>query len=224
MPTDIPLPSATSVLTLVINMVLAAALTSLLAWQYTRFGRTLTNRAALARILPFIALVTALVIFIVKSSLALSLGLVGALSIVRFRTPIKEPEELAYLFMAIAVGLGLGAEQRIITVTAFAMIFGFLMLWSHRGPGGASQHLYLNVEFANNNGREINYDDVQQLLTPHVRVADLRRLDSENGTTQATFYIDCRDDRAVLSAMDNLRKNLPHASISLIDRQQGLGL
>ena len=51
------------------------------------------------------------VILIVKSSLALSLGLVGALSIVRFRTPIKEPEELIYLFLAIAIGLGFGAGQ-----------------------------------------------------------------------------------------------------------------
>ncbi len=41
--------------------------------------------------------------------LMLGLGLVGALSIIRFRTPIKEPEELAYLFLAIAVGIGLGA-------------------------------------------------------------------------------------------------------------------
>ena len=123
MPTDIPLPAATSVATLVINMLIAAGLGTLLGWQYARFGRTLTNRVALARILPFIALVTALVIFIVKSSLALSLGLVGALSIVRFRTPIKEPEELTYLFMSIAIGLGLGAEQRIVTITAFAIRF-----------------------------------------------------------------------------------------------------
>ena len=50
-------------------------------------------------------MVTTLVIAVVKSSLALSLGLVGALSIVRFRTPVKEPEELTYLFFSIALGL-----------------------------------------------------------------------------------------------------------------------
>ena len=51
------------------------------------------------------------VITIVKSSLALSLGLVGALSIVRFRTPIKETEELIMLFINLAIGLGLGASK-----------------------------------------------------------------------------------------------------------------
>ncbi len=55
-----------------------------------------------------LTVITLLVISIVKSSLALSLGLVGALSIVRFRTAIKDPEELIYLFFSIAIGLGMG--------------------------------------------------------------------------------------------------------------------
>ena len=54
-------------------------------------------------------------IVIVKSSIALSLGLVGALSIVRFRTPIKEPEDLTYLFLSIALGVGYGSFQILIT-------------------------------------------------------------------------------------------------------------
>jgi hypothetical protein len=61
-----------------------------------------------------ITMTTMLIITIVKASLALSLGLVGALSIVRFRAAIKEPEELAYLFLAIAIGLDFGAGQRVI--------------------------------------------------------------------------------------------------------------
>ena len=65
---------------------------------------------------------TMLIITIVKSSLALSLGLVGALSVVRFRTAIKEPEELSYLFFTIAIGLGFGANQTLITVIGFVLI------------------------------------------------------------------------------------------------------
>ena len=62
----------------------------------------------------------------VKSSLALSLGLVGALSIVRFRAAIKEPEELIYLFLTIAAGLGTGAGQ--IKITIFGVIFGYFLM------------------------------------------------------------------------------------------------
>src|SRR5262245_48691720 len=63
----------------------------LLGWHFLRFGSTTGDRHQLARTFPFLLLTTILIVTVVKSSVALSLGLVGALSIVRFRTPIKEP-------------------------------------------------------------------------------------------------------------------------------------
>tara|TARA_B100001057_G_C22681909_1_gene884102 strand:+ start:450 stop:833 length:384 start_codon:yes stop_codon:yes gene_type:complete len=72
--------------------------------------------------LPILSLITFLVILVVKTSLALSLCLVGALSIIRFRTPIKEPEELIYLFLSIGLGLGYGANQTLITISIFTGI------------------------------------------------------------------------------------------------------
>ena len=117
-----------SINTLLINMAIGAVLALFLRWHFQRFGATLSNRSEFAHVRPFILLITILIISVVKSSLALSLGLVGALSIVRFRTPIKEPEELAYLFMAIAIGLGLGANQTMITVIVSPLILGFMAL------------------------------------------------------------------------------------------------
>ena len=121
-------PAPLSLTTLAVNLLLSVLLASVLAWFYTRYGRSLSNRARFAQTLPVLTLTTALVISIIKSSLALSLGLVGALSIVRFRTAIKEPEELLYLFVAITIGLGVGADQRLPTVLAMAVILGYLFL------------------------------------------------------------------------------------------------
>ena len=73
---------------------------------YIKRSFSLTGKMHIGSIIPILSAVVFLVIIVVKTSLALSLGLVGALSIVRFRTPIKEPEELVYLFLAIAIGLG----------------------------------------------------------------------------------------------------------------------
>lgn len=225
----IELPAATSLVAVLMNLAIAGVLTVLLAWHYEKFGRTLTNRSVLARVLPLIALSTVLVITVVQTSLALALGLVGALSIVRFRTPIKEPEELAYLFLSIAIGLGLGANHRLVTVVSFAAILVFLTLWSRRdqySTADQAHHLYLNIECQSHgeDGKEISYEMVQNLLTEDVRVADLRRLDSENGTWNATFYIDCADRRSVMNAVDRLKRNVPGVALSLVDRQQSLGL
>ena len=211
-----------SVPTLVINLLLDAGLSTALAWYFLRYGTTLSNRASLARIIPFISLTTVLIISVVKSSLALSLGLVGALSIVRFRTPIKEPEELAYLFMAIALGLGLGADQRLPTAVAFFVVLGVLMVQSRWRRGTKSHNLYLNIEMPDTEEKEPVFETTKNLLAEHVEVADLRRLDRRDGMIQATFSIGCRDDQALVGLMDSLKKNLSGAAITMIDQNRGI--
>ena len=109
---------------LVINLLLVTLLSWLLAAIYVRYGRALANRKRFAANFMPLALTTMLVMLIVKSSLTLSLGLVGALSIVRFRAAIKEPEELSYLFIVIGLGLAAGANQPFLAL----ILFGFLSL------------------------------------------------------------------------------------------------
>jgi ABC-type spermidine/putrescine transport system permease subunit II len=91
---------------LLLNLSIGVVLSLILRWHFKRFGSTLSNREEFAQVFPFIALTTILIISVVKSSLALSLGLVGALSIVRFRTPIKEPEELILLLSTSLIFIG----------------------------------------------------------------------------------------------------------------------
>ena len=74
-----------------------------------------------------LALGTMLIITIIQSSVALSLGLVGALSIVRFRAAIKDPEELTFLFLVIGIGLANGANKPILATIAILLIL--LLLW-----------------------------------------------------------------------------------------------
>jgi len=105
-------------------MLLSALAAELIAIVYRKYARSLGNRVAFSQIFWLLAAITTVVITIVKFSLALSLGLVGALSIVRFRAAIKEPEELVYLFLVIAIGLSMGASQYMagIVLTLFSVI------------------------------------------------------------------------------------------------------
>ena len=109
------------------SLVSASILCFIIQIFYTNFSNSLSNKSDFSKNFIGLGLTTTIVITVVKSSLALSLGLVGALSIVRFRAAIKEPEELVYLFLIIATGLGCGAGQIKITVvgilTAIILIF-----------------------------------------------------------------------------------------------------
>ena len=104
------------VVNFILNLIVAIILSFLVQLTYNKTSNSLSNAENFSKNFIILGLTTTIVITIVKSSLALSLGLVGALSIVRFRAAIKEPGELIFLFLIIAVGLGCGAGQINITV------------------------------------------------------------------------------------------------------------
>ena len=213
-------PAPLSLESLAINMLIAIVLTSIVAWYYTAFGRSLSNRGRLASILPVLAMIIVLIISVVKSSLALSLGLVGALSIVRYRTAIKEPEELMFIFMAIAIGVGLGADQRWPTVLAIAIILIYLLVRTYMRPQPSRSNLYLNVSADN---RENAFGQVNDLLQEHVEEADLRRLDDNETGFQATYLIKTKDDESVTELLESLRNTFPEGDFSFVEQDNLLG-
>ena len=111
----------------IINLITAIILSFLVRETYNRTARTLSNVKNFSKNFVILGLTTAIIITIVKSSLALSLGLVGALSIVRFRAAIKEPEELVFLFLIISIGLGCGAGQ--LSITIIGTIISIIIIW-----------------------------------------------------------------------------------------------
>lgn len=215
-------PAPLSTVTVLVNLGIGLVLGVLLGAHYVRFGRTLCNRTALSRILVAIVLTTVLVISVVKASLALSLGLVGALSIVRFRTPIKEPEELAYLFLAIATGLGLGADQRVPTIAAVAVILVLLTIHARFSDRRKRSNLYLNIEIPSKQVGRQQFERLAQTVADRVATANLRRMDVGEDLLQATFFVGCHDDAELFGLLNALQDQFPSASVSFVDQSQGL--
>lgn len=190
----------------VINLLVAAALAYLLSRMYVRFGGSLSNRSQFARNFVLLAMTTMLIISIVKSSLALSLGLVGALSIVRFRAAIKEPEELSYLFLAIAIGLGLGANQLYLTVIAFAIISLVLILKYYTRGRRERQNLHLTVTASD--PKTVSLDRIVSTLEERCTLVNLRRFDETPAELEASFLVEFSDfarlneTRQALQALD----------------------
>ena len=186
----------------IINLLVAAILALILQRIYIRYGRSLSNRVSFARNFILISMTTMLVITIVKSSLALSLGLVGALSIVRFRAAIKEPEELAFIFVAIGIGLGLGADQRIITIIALVIIISVIVVYSILDRYGESeQNLFLTI---NSKGRKPKLDQIQEVLNTYCVASDIRRFDESSDSLEASFSIEIRNYDELLNIKSKL--------------------
>ncbi len=211
-----------SIANLLVNIAIGAFLSIILRWHFSRFGSTLSNREEFAQVFPFVLMTTILIISVVKSSLALSLGLVGALSIVRFRTPIKEPEELAYLFIAIAIGLGLGAAQTIPTVIASICILALMALfkWNRREEKGKNLYLSVDLHGQKSDQPDRYLEQLNDVITKHVITVDLRRYDVREASLDATYFIDIASVDNISALTDELRRVFPSIGVTFLDQNQ----
>lgn len=173
----------------VLSLICAVILSFFVQLFYIKFSSSLSNRKEFSKNFVILAVTTCIVIMIVKSSLALSLGLVGALSIVRFRAAIKEPEELIYLFLIIGVGLASGSGQYhisfILTSAAFIIIFFDDKFRKNRIFSSAE---ILNVE--------INCEDYEKLkkelekITNNTKIElDLKSIIKQNSKFEIIYII-----------------------------------
>jgi hypothetical protein len=154
---------------------------------------------------------TALIITVIKSSIALSLGLVGALSIVRFRAAIKEPEELAYLFLCIAAGLGYGAGETVATFFSVLLILAILIARYKYFSGRVDDAYNFSVSTEILSGGE-----VAESIKPFTNNLKLRRLDSNEGNGHFMFLAVFTSLAALEEAISDIRQKDPAADISFI--------
>ena len=96
--------------------------------------------------LAALAVITAIVIMTVRSNIVLSLGMVGALSIVRFRTAIKDPMDLIFLFWAISVGLACGAGMLEIAVIGSLVLTALIFVLDRLPVAKAAMILVINAQ------------------------------------------------------------------------------
>lgn len=169
---DLPSVTPLSPIEFGLNLAICVLTSFVLRYVFIRKSISLSGKYHIGSVIPLLTIITFLVIMIVKSSLALSLGLVGALSIVRFRTPIKEPEELVYLFLAIALGLGYGAGQTAVTTIVFMVIVGIIVLWSARSAAVRAGEFNLMIDW---DDAACTIEKILEAVTVNTQTAELKK-------------------------------------------------
>ncbi|OGY32960.1 MAG: hypothetical protein A3C02_02375 [Candidatus Andersenbacteria bacterium RIFCSPHIGHO2_02_FULL_45_11] len=200
----------------VFNLLIAILLGLILRDLYVRYGTSLTNRRTLASNFVILILTTMFIITVVKSSLALSLGLVGALSIIRFRTAIKEPEELAYLFLCISIGLGLGADQVVITLVGFAMIALFIWIRGFFTKVAPESHVFLQIHGKRKEGI---VEKIVIILQNHCKTVHLKRLEENDDVYEALFVADFPTFEKLTICKEQLRNLDPEMRCTILDNR-----
>lgn len=216
--TELTLPDVT-LNSLLVNLSLGIVLSFIIAWHYSRRSSEKTLRRDLGLVLPIIALTTLVVITVVKSSLALSLGLVGALSIVRFRTPIKEPEELAYIFLSIAMGLALGADQREAAVIGVIVVLAVICAidFFYKNRNEIKGNLLLSLEINSNKNQELQIDQILDILSKNNTEINLRRVDQDRNRLCLVCLAPELDKTKISNLSTTFLKEFPDGKLTIID-------
>ncbi|MDB4808857.1 DUF4956 domain-containing protein [Verrucomicrobiales bacterium] len=211
-----------------ILLALCAVTAHLLERVYRRCGFSLSNRSDFSRNFVLLACTTMMIIAMVKSALAISIGLLGALSIVRFRAAIKEPEELCYLFLAIGLGVGFGASvglgfltpEPYITLITFAFLTSILFIRRQftTADVGGDYHLLVASKYP----EQVGHGAIQQAVLKHTKDAALKRLDQSQDILEANYQVHFAGPEQLEECRKSLLGLGEGLSVSLMDNR-GLG-
>lgn len=183
---------------ILIGLLMGCLVGLIIAFVYKRCYRGVLYSPTFAMTLMMLTLVTTPVVMCIKSNISLSMGMVGALSIVRFRTAVKDPMDTAYMFWALTMGILLGAElyvHALMVVLAIGIIL-FLLSFLHLGRENA----YLLV---------VHYDDyaeqdITQLLRRTVKQRKLRSKTVTRSGAEMTVEVRLDSKQDLIAAVLNL--------------------
>jgi hypothetical protein len=203
--------------TFAINLLLAVISSFILSRVYIHWGSSLSNRRVFAANFMLMTVTTTFIILVVRSSVALSLGLVGALSIVRFRAAVKEPEELAYLFFAISLGIGLGDNQRLITLLTLLVAIILVGLMKLFRNTKADVNLHLTI--SSNSPNKVDLDQIMNVLEKHCAKMKLLRFDENPDSLETSFVIEFKRVSNLNQAKAELQTLSDTLDISFLDNR-----
>lgn len=188
-----------SLLDMLIALVLAFLLGLFIFFIYNKSYSGVMYSSSFGTTLIAMSLITTVVIMTVVSNIVLSLGMVGALSIVRFRTAIKEPLDIAFLFWSITVGIVLAAGLIPLAVFGSLFIGLVLLIFSNKKAMDSPYILMIHCENAKSEGQ------VQSFVASQVKKMRLKSKCVEAGRIELNYEVRLKEESsAFINELDSM--------------------
>ena len=180
--------SAVSVLDIILALVLAFGLGVFIFLIYKKTYAGVMYSSSFGVTLVALTMITTLVILAVTSNVVLSLGMVGALSIVRFRTAIKEPLDIAFLFWAIAGGIVLAAGMLPLAIFGSVLIGVVILIFANRKDMSNPYIVVLRCSGHDSETQALSF------LKEHVKKCTVKSKTAQKGAVELNLEIRLRED------------------------------
>jgi len=191
--------TSVSLIDMAIALVLAFGLGLFIHMVYKKTYSGVMYSSGFSLTLISLTMITTLVILAVTSNVVLSLGMVGALSIVRFRTAIKEPTDISFLFWSIAAGIVLAAGMIPLAVAGSVVIGLVILVFANRK---SSDNPYIIVISCADHDSEVR---ATAFLDNQVTRAVIKSKSVQNGAIELNFDVRLKgDDTAFINTLSEL--------------------
>jgi uncharacterized membrane protein YhiD involved in acid resistance len=179
-----------------------------------------SRRRETADTLPFITLVITLLIMLIHSSFALGLGVIGSMSIIRFRTPIRNTEELIYLFFAIAIGIGVGAGEIELTMLGGGIILLVLVASSLiRRPYLAPHSVHISLRWTG----DYNTISLQEIKAKLLAISSgliVQRIETGTENSTILFHVNVPANETLSEFVQFVSTQYPAVKVVVIDNTE----
>lgn len=188
-----------SITQILISMCVTTILSLFIYWVYKKTYSGVMYSKNFNITIMLISTITSMVMMIIGSNLALSLGMVGALSIIRFRSAIKDPKDIGFLFWGIGVGLSTGTGVYIVGIIG-SLFIAFLLFIFDRGIYDDTCYLLIVK------GTDLDFNRVEEIINKHISKSKLKMKNSTSKFTEATYEIKLKSNQEneIIDELKNL--------------------
>ena len=172
--------------------------TLIIAWIYRRTYSGILYQRSFATALILASLITSSIIMVISGNLILSLGMVGALSIVRFRAAIKDPLDIVFMFWAISVGIANGVAYFKVSIISTIVLSIIMLIMRNEGFSKKTPQL-LVLKLASKSENEVL--DIMKKYTKNYR---LKSKFIKNGSSEIVFEINSTTQMELMDSLDSL--------------------
>ncbi|MFH0852546.1 MAG: DUF4956 domain-containing protein [bacterium] len=200
---------------IVLNILLSFALSLIITWVYKKTHRSLSYSQSLLFTMVIICVLGSVVMMVVRNNIVGAFALLGAFSLIRFRTVIKETKDVAYIFFSLTTGVAVGTNNYMVAVLTTIILCLIILLLTKYNFGSLAKHGALVTFIASGSFPAGGY---KGLFNDYLAAYDLLQIKSlEDGSSEYSFSVKIRDDKMTDKFVKEFRSLSGVENIELIN-------
>ncbi len=206
------------------NLVVALGCGIVIALVYRFTYRGASYSSSFVNSLVLLSLITAVVILVIGNNLARAFGLVGAMSIIRFRTAVRDVQDIVFIFFSLSIGMAAGVGLNSVAIIGTLFICTIIILLDTTGFGRPARlkHL-LQISYTGNPEHEATLQKILKKYCRRIQIMNLRQLSGQEGV-EAFYHLSIRSQRKYEEFVRTLRELEFVSQVNLFFEEEDNGM